>query len=105
MGNVLFLPVVETDDLPGYLHLLKTQHGCHVCSTILDPAAQPLAQYQFPERTVLLMGNEYDGISAEAQTMSSQRLTIPMLNGTDSLNVAVSSGIFLHHYRSQYPQH
>ena len=102
MGNVLFLPVVETENLPAYLGQLHSQYDCQVCSTVLDPSAQPLSNYSFPQRTVLLMGNEYDGISAESQAASSTRLTIPMLNGTDSLNVAVSSGIFLYEYRHQH---
>ncbi|RLS33780.1 MAG: RNA methyltransferase [Planctomycetota bacterium] len=103
MGNVLFLPIVETDDLPGCLRELNIQHQFKTCSTVLDHAAVPLSDFHFPERTVLLMGNEYDGVSAEAIAEASHRMTIPMLNGTDSLNVAVSSGIFLHQYRCQHP--
>lgn len=103
MGNVLFLPVLEQVDLPASLQDLRERHGFQTCSTILDSKAQSLSAYQFPERTILIMGNEYDGVSAEVQMATSAKLTIPMLNGTDSLNVAVSSGIFLHHYRSQYP--
>jgi tRNA G18 (ribose-2'-O)-methylase SpoU len=102
MGNVLFLPVMETDDLAGDLRRLTTEHHCHVCSTVLDPKAEPLSNYRFSNRTVLLLGNEYDGLSAETQAISAARLTIPMLNGTDSLNVAVAAGIFLHQYRSQH---
>jgi tRNA G18 (ribose-2'-O)-methylase SpoU len=103
MGNVLFLPVVETEHLPTYLEQLRSDHGCHVCSTVLDPTAQSLSDFRFPERTVLVMGNEYDGVSADALSATSARLTIPMLNGTDSLNVAVSAGVFLYAYRSQHP--
>jgi tRNA G18 (ribose-2'-O)-methylase SpoU len=104
MGNVLFLPVLEHLDLPASLHNLKERFGFEICSTVLDPTARPLSDFQFPERSVLIMGNEYDGVSSEVQMTASARLTIPMLNGTDSLNVAVSSGIFLHQYRSQYPR-
>ena len=103
MGNVLFLPVIEQVDLSMSLDDLRERHGFQICSTVLDLKALPLATYKFPERTVLVMGNEYDGISPDVQSVTSAKLTIPMLNGTDSLNVAVSSGIFLHHYRSQHP--
>lgn len=103
MGNVLFLPVVETDDLPGYLSALNRDHGCSLVSTVLDPKATSLSRFQFRPRTVLLFGNEYDGVSSAAQSIVSERLTIPMLNGTDSLNVAVSAGIFLHQFRTQWP--
>jgi len=103
MGNVLFLPGVETDDLSGALNRLNSEFHFHVCSTVLDPTATPLAGYSFPGRVVLLLGNEYDGLSAECAATAATRLTIPMLNGTDSLNVAVAAGIFLHQYRSQHP--
>lgn len=103
MGNVLFLPVIEQLDLPANLRDFQERYGFKICSTVLDPAAQPLSAFQFPERTILIMGNEYDGVSSEVQRATSSRLTVPMLNGTDSLNVAVSSAIFLHHYRSQHP--
>lgn len=103
MGNVLFLPVIEQLDLPANLRDFRERFGFEICSTVLDPTAQPLSGYRFPERTILIMGNEYDGVSSEAHKSASARLTIPMLNGTDSLNVAISAGIFLHHYRSQHP--
>lgn len=105
MGNVLFLPVIEQADLQTTLSELRKRHQFQICSTVLDPVAQPLANHRFTERTVIVMGNEYDGVSPEVQSVSSERLTIPMLNGTDSLNVAVSSGIFLHQYRNQYFGH
>lgn len=103
MGNVLFLPVIEQVDLSILLDDLREHHGFQICSTVLDSTATPLSAHKFPDRTVLVMGNEYDGVSPEVQRATSAKLTIPMLNGTDSLNVAVSSGIFLHHYRSQHP--
>lgn len=103
MGNVLFLPVFETDNLPEFLQVLSMKHNCEVCSAVLDQSATSLSTYSFPERTVLLLGNEYDGVSATCLAACSIPLTIPMLNGTDSLNVAVCSGIFLHQYRSQHP--
>jgi tRNA G18 (ribose-2'-O)-methylase SpoU len=105
MGNVLYMPIIETDDLGCYLSTLQHEHQCTVCSTVLHTDATPLATFRFPERTVLVFGNEYDGISSQHQSIAATSLTIPMLNGTDSLNVAVSAGIFAHQYRSQFPVH
>jgi tRNA G18 (ribose-2'-O)-methylase SpoU len=103
MGNVLYMPIIETEDLGDYLSTLQHEHQCSVCSTVLQKDATPLASFQFPKRTVLVFGNEYDGISPQHQAIAATHLTIPMLNGTDSLNVAVSAGIFAHQYRSQFP--
>lgn len=100
MGNGLFLPIVETGDLAGLLAKLQQQYAMDICLTVLDATARPLHQHHFAARTTLVFGNEYDGISEAVRRVSDSRLTIPMFNGTDSLNVAVSAGIFLHQYRS-----
>ncbi len=101
MGNVLFMPIYETPDLPGSLAELHRNRSFEICGTVLEGNSTSLDTYRFPERSVLVFGNEYDGVSDEVQSALSQRLTIPMLNGTDSLNVAVSAGIFCHQYRVQ----
>ncbi len=102
MGNVLFMPIVETDELPSMLYDLCGQRRFNVCGTVLDCNATCLDEFRFSERTVLVFGNEYDGISDEVQRVLRNRLTISMLNGTDSLNVAISAGIFCHQYRVQW---
>lgn len=103
MGNVLFLPVVETSDLAATLEQLAEWANVDCCATLLDPTATSLQEFRFPVRTLLLFGNEYDGISASARNCCRDALTIPMLNGTDSLNIAVSAGIFSYQYRCEHP--
>lgn len=103
MGNGLFLPVMESASPETLLLELARNHGMSIAGTLLDPTAQRLSDHAFSPRTVLVFGNEYDGISRGVQVCLNARLTIPMLNGTDSLNVAVSAGIFLHQYRSCHP--
>ena len=101
MGNVLFTPIVETDNLAAMLSTLSGPRSFNICGTVLDSHATHLAAFEFSTRTVLVFGNEYDGISAEVQRVLTNRLTISMLNGTESLNVAISAGIFCHEYRVQ----
>ena len=101
MGNVLFMPITETDDLPATLSHLRHALEFHVCGTVLDARAIDLDSFAFPERTILVFGNEYGGISNDVRNVLTDRLTISMFNGTDSLNVAISAGIFCHQYRAQ----
>lgn len=101
MGNVLFMPITETDDLPATLTDLCQQREFRVCGTVLDAQAIDLDSFTFPDRTVLVFGNEYDGISNVVRNVLTDHLTISMFNGTDSLNVAISAGIFCHQYRAQ----
>ena len=102
MGNVLFLPVCETDNLGTAMLPLCAEHGFAACATVADAQAQDLSGFMFPSRTVLMFGNEYSGLSAEIIRAAQHQLTIPMRNGTDSLNVAVSVGIFAWQYRQQW---
>jgi tRNA G18 (ribose-2'-O)-methylase SpoU len=103
MGNVLFLPVLTSASLPDTLTELQSHLHYQVCSTVLNLNAIPLQNHSFSPRSVLVFGNEYDGIDEAVQNLSDVLLTIPMLNGTDSLNVAVSAGISAFQFRSRYP--
>ncbi|OXE36590.1 MAG: hypothetical protein CGW95_06735 [Phenylobacterium zucineum] len=49
-------------------------------------------------RRAVLMGAEGPGLS-EAYLSRSETVTIPMTDGFDSLNVATTAGIVLHHLR------
>lgn len=46
--------------------------------------------------TLFLVGNESHGLSEQALASATDRVTIPMPGGTDSLNVGVSSGVLLY---------
>jgi TrmH family RNA methyltransferase len=48
-----------------------------------------------------LFGNEAQGLRPAEIDLAQRRLMIPMLRGTDSLNVAVAAGIVLYHF-TQY---
>lgn len=104
MGNGLFLPVIETDHLPTTIAAFRQDHDFDICAMILDATAEVLRSAPLRQRTLLLFGNEYDGLSGEVLAEATRRLTIPMLNGTDSLNVAVCAGIALYELRSRSPR-
>ncbi len=104
MGNALHMPVVEAARLPSLLRRLTDDFGFEVCATVLDESARPLTSHKFRDRAVLLFGNEFDGLGDDCRSACNTQLTIPMSNGTDSLNVAISAGIFAYQYRSQMSQ-
>ncbi|MFY9255713.1 MAG: RNA methyltransferase [Fuerstiella sp.] len=100
MGNGLFLPIIETKNGTESLQQLK-ESGHHCCATVLDSNAIELSAFRFPERTVLVFGNETHGISPAIANECESKLTVSMFNGTDSLNVAIAMGIFSFAYRTQ----
>ena len=65
----------------------------------LSPAAdEVLAALKPAPRTAVLLGAEGPGLTPEVMACA-RRIGIPMANGFDSLNVATTSGIVLHHLR------
>lgn len=64
------------------------------------PGAGPLPplpywQVDWRRPTVLLLGNEGAGVSAELEALASQRVTIPHSRAVESLNVAVAAAPLL----------
>ncbi len=46
--------------------------------------------------TIILMGNESQGLSEDLKTLATHQVKIPLLNGVESLNVAIASSLILH---------
>jgi tRNA G18 (ribose-2'-O)-methylase SpoU len=96
MGAPLLLPIVATDDVAASLRELHDRWRVTPAATVLDGAALTPAEFVRPPRLALVFGSEGYGVPPDVLAACPHRLTIPMRPGTDSLNVAVASGIFLY---------
>ncbi len=103
MGTAFTLPIVESRDLFGDLQRLQQEWGFSLAATVLDERAERLDEAQRSERFGILMGNEDAGLEESWTELCDRKLTIPMCRGTDSLNVAVTAGIVLHHF-TRFPR-
>lgn len=56
-------------------------------------AAQSLATLKAKPRSIFVMGNETNGLSAEVRAVCTDGLSIPMCNGVESLNVSVAASL------------
>jgi tRNA G18 (ribose-2'-O)-methylase SpoU len=99
MGAALKLPIARCDDIDGALERLGREMNVELAATVLDKNAEPLDQAGRTDRFGLVLGSEGHGLEARWIERCDRRITIPMRPGTDSLNVAVAAGIFLHHFR------
>ncbi|MGH7178139.1 MAG: TrmH family RNA methyltransferase, partial [Tepidisphaeraceae bacterium] len=99
MGAVFSLPIYQCDDIRADLHRLRRQLGVELIATVLDESALPLDRCIRKDRMAILFGNEAQGLPEALMEICDRRVTIPMKLGTDSLNVAVSAGIVLYHFR------
>jgi len=96
-GHAFKIPIVESSDFLADLNRLK-ELGFSSFATVIQEDATPLKNVVRAERSVLMMGNEGYGLSPEVIQKSDARITIPMHRGSDSLNVAMATGIFLYHF-------
>lgn len=52
--------------------------------------------FSYSDKCVIVMGNEANGICAETEKMCTHRVSIPMTEDAESLNVSVACGILLY---------
>lgn len=94
VGATLRVPTVRLEAGADPVAVLE-HHGFTVLS--LSPSgAETLNRLTRPDRVALLLGSEGPGLPA-AVLARTRTVRIPMARGFDSLNVATTSGIVLHH--------
>jgi tRNA G18 (ribose-2'-O)-methylase SpoU len=98
MGASLSLPWARMDG-PEELEFL-VRSGYELAAAVLDPTAVALDSYRRPCRLALVIGNEAFGLSSPWLERCQTRLTLPMGEGVDSLNLAVAAALFLYALRS-----
>ncbi len=98
MGSVFRLPFHTCDGLAEPLRQLREDHGFAIVAAVVSDDATPLRSVRPTDRTVVVFGSEGEGLLAETLATCDTQVVIPMARGSDSVNVAVASGIFLHHF-------
>lgn len=104
MGSVFSLNLLQSDDLMRDLARLRSAYGVERIASVLDDSAEPLRTAQRSPRIAILFGNEAQGLPQQVIAECDRRITIPMKLGTDSLNVAVATGVFLYHFTGIEPR-
>jgi tRNA G18 (ribose-2'-O)-methylase SpoU len=96
MGTVLQVPWTRLPDWTTSRRILDAA-GFHVAALALSDSAVGLDVFEKdpPERLAIALGTEGDGLSRAALDAADTVLTIPMLHGVDSLNVASASAVAL----------
>ncbi|MCS6860401.1 MAG: RNA methyltransferase [Abditibacteriales bacterium] len=93
-GSILRLPIHLT---PSVLEVLRRLRGRGV--KIVSTSAHAPTTFWDADLSgacAIVFGNETSGVSPAVQQLADLNVTIPMLGGTHSLNVAVAAGIVLY---------
>ncbi|MGG7463259.1 TrmH family RNA methyltransferase [Plantibacter sp. YIM 135347] len=96
MGTVLQVPWTRLPEWAEARAILD-EFGFEVAALALADDAVTLDSFAIdaPERLAILLGAEGDGLSQPALDAADTIVTIPMLHGVDSLNVASASAVAL----------
>jgi tRNA G18 (ribose-2'-O)-methylase SpoU len=101
MGGALQVPFARVSEAGVALSRLR-EEGFALVALRAGPGAVALSDYApaapAPERVVLVLGSEGQGLSRATLAAADATLAIPMVGGVDSLNVATACGIALHHF-------
>lgn len=91
VGTLFKATILHCDKLESALAELK-QHQATIC-TLSSHAQQSLFDFKPKKSAVYVLGNETEGVSNEISQLSNQQLAIPMNNGVESLNVAITAAL------------
>jgi 23S rRNA (guanosine2251-2'-O)-methyltransferase len=90
-GTLYKAPLVICPELPAALRQCR-DHGANIAILAAD-APQSLFEHQPAGHCVYVLGNESEGVSEAVRELSDTALSIPMANGVESLNVAVTASL------------
>lgn len=98
-GQWFRLPMGVSQNLQTDLKTLQAQ-GVQVVATL--PTAQlTYWQVNFAQPTIVLLGNEGAGLSAELAEIADVAVKIPLAVGVESLNVGIAAALILYEARRQ----
>ena len=94
MGSLFRVPLLHVNDFSALLSDLN-QNSVFTVASSVHKNAVALNTYSFSNPAVLFIGNEARGLPEEIADHCVNRLTIPMGERTESLNVAMAAGILM----------
>ena len=95
MGAIYRVHIIEVENLEVTLKDLQ-KGGFKVVVTSLD-TKNSIYDISY-NKSIVVIGNEANGVSKEVQELANEKVKIPMLGKTESLNAAVATGIMIYEY-------
>lgn len=98
MGAIFRIKIITCEDLKQTLKEIKKHKFKVMVSSLQTNHMCYDVNYS---KKVIVIGNEANGVKEEIQTMADEKIKIPMLGKTESLNASVATGIILYEYVRQ----
>lgn len=94
MGGLLRFSVIKTDNGSELLPLLS-KNGMKIYASVVDGTALDVSKVNEKGGTVLIIGNEGNGVSEEILALCTEKVTIPMKGKAESLNASAAATILI----------
>lgn len=98
MGAIFRVKIIECEDLKNTLKEMKNHHFKIMVTSLQTNNSIYDVDYN---KKVIVVGNEANGVEKEIQDMADEKVKIPMLGKTESLNASVATGVVLYEYVRQ----
>lgn len=95
MGTIFSLPWTRLPDWPKSAQLIHDA-GLTIIALTPDASAKSVSEISLPERFVLVLGTEGDGLRNTTSATADLLVRIPMKEGIDSLNVAAAAAVAMY---------
>lgn len=101
MGAIYRVKTIECEDLLETLKEVKRNKFKILVTSLKESNSIYNIKYN---KKVLVIGNEANGVEERIMNIADEKIKIPMLGKTESLNAAVATGIILYEYVRQKEQ-
>ena len=98
MGAIFRIKIIECENLEDKLKELQKDDYKILVTSLQTKQSIYDVKYN---KTVIVIGNEANGVSENIQKIADQKVKIPMIGKTESLNASVATGIILYEYVRQ----
>lgn len=99
MSALCNIPIFEDVTLSEFYDFIK-DNTIKTYVTSLDNA-KPYHTISYSKRTMIILGNEGNGVSRDIIEMCDQAITIPMYGDIESLNVSIAAALCMYKVREQ----
>jgi len=98
MGAIYRVKIIECEDLEKTLKEVKKNKFKILVTSLEDSKSIYDVKYS---KKVIVIGNEANGVEDKIIKLADEKIKIPMLGKTESLNASVATGIVLYEYVRQ----
>lgn len=95
LGAEKTVPFSHVSNITGTIDAFKA-HGYTIVGLEQDSSAVSLSEFEAPQKIMLILGEEVEGITSEIRKHCDNLIEIPMKGQKESFNVSVATGIALY---------